>query len=145
MELVSHTRLIEELRQTDSLDVQCHALIFDAQTGELFAYHSAAQMSSLEAVSTAAVLYNTWGAQAETAQQHDDELEMLVTANAKSMNCLAQIRPAKDAKFVSSKDSYTLAIVGPVHIQIGAIKRLCKQVAQQLQSVLYQPAVSRKK
>ena len=76
MELVSHTRLIEELRQTDSLDVQCHALIFDAQTGELFAYHSAAQMSSLEAVSTAAVLYNTWGAQAETAQQHDDELEV---------------------------------------------------------------------
>ena len=33
-------------------------------------------MSSLEAVSTAAVLYNTWGAQAETAQQHDDELQV---------------------------------------------------------------------
>ena len=98
-------------------------------------------MSSLEAVSTAAVLYNTWGAQAETAQQHDDELEvsfeifkkyikflnkMLVMANAKSMNCLAQIRPAKDAKFVSSKDGYTLAIIGPVHIQIGAMKVLKK-------------------
>ena len=49
---------------------------------------------------------------------------MLVMANAKSMNCLAQIRPAKDAKFVSSKDGYTLAIIGPVHIQIGAMKVL---------------------
>ena len=75
MELISHTLVITELRQTEKLDEKCHALIFDAQSGELFAWHSG-DMSSLEAVSTAAVLYNTWGAQAETAQQHDDELQV---------------------------------------------------------------------
>ena len=75
MELISHTRVITELRQTEKLDEKCHALIFDAQSGELFAWHSG-DMSSLEAVSTAAVLYNTWGAQAETVQQHDDELQV---------------------------------------------------------------------
>ena len=77
MELISHTRIITELRQTEKLDEKCHALIFDAQSGELFAWHSG-DMSSLEAVSTAAVLYNTWGAQADTAQQHDDELQVTI-------------------------------------------------------------------
>ena len=74
MELVSHTKVVNELRQSFNLDEKCSALIFDSQSGELFAWHG--DITSLEAVSTSAVLYNCWGSQADTAQQHDEELQV---------------------------------------------------------------------
>ena len=74
MELVSHTKVVNELRQSFNLDEKCSALIFDSQSGELFAWHG--DITSLEAVSTSAVLYNVWGSQADTAQQHDEELQV---------------------------------------------------------------------
>ena len=50
--------------------------------------------------------------------------KVLVMANTKNINCMAQIRPQKDAKF--NREGYTLAIVGPADIQIGALKVLLK-------------------
>ena len=46
---------------------------------------------------------------------------MAIVANEQKINCLIQIRPSKESK-LSSREAYTLAIVAPEYVQIGALK-----------------------
>lgn len=46
---------------------------------------------------------------------------MAIVANEQNTNCLIQIRPSKESK-LSSREAYTLAIVAPDYVQIGALK-----------------------
>ena len=74
MEIITHSKIVEELRQACTLEPDCGAIVFDSYTGELIAWSG--QKSIHEAVSMSAALFGLWNSQLETAGQHDDILEV---------------------------------------------------------------------
>ena len=74
MEIISYSKIVNELKQACTLEPDCAAVVFDSSTGELVAWSG--HKSNQEAVSTAAALFGLWNSQSETAGQHDDTLEV---------------------------------------------------------------------
>merc|ERR1711917_214400 len=72
MEIISYSKIVNELKQACTLEPDCAAVVFDSSTGELVAWSG--HKSNQEAVSTAAALFGLWNSQSETAGQHDDTL-----------------------------------------------------------------------
>jgi hypothetical protein len=138
MEIITYSKLISELKQACSLDPSCAALIFDSSTGELVAWHGSTNLS--EAVSAAAAFYGCWNSQAEVSGQHDDQLEELLIMNEKRLNCLSQIKGGNKP----IEELYTVALIGPNDIHLGAIKRMCKQAAGNLTSILLNEPTKKK-
>ena len=75
MEIISYSKIVNELKQACTLEPDCAAVVFDSSTGELVAWSG--HKSNQEAVSTAAALFGLWNSQSETAGQHDDTLEVV--------------------------------------------------------------------
>ena len=75
MEIISYSKIVNELKQACTLEPDCAAVVFDSSTGELVAWSG--HKSNQEAVSTAAALFGLWNSESETAGQHDDTLEVV--------------------------------------------------------------------
>jgi hypothetical protein len=136
MEIITYSKLITELKMACSLDQSCAAVIFDSSSGELMAWHGSTNLS--EAVSVAAAFYGCWNSQSEVSGQHDDQLEELLIMNENRLNCLSQISTKQ------SDSGYTVALMGPNNLQLGAIKRMCKQAATNLKNTLLSEPTKKK-
>lgn len=100
------------------------------------AWHGSTNLS--EAVSVAAAFYGCWSSQSEVSGQHDDQLEELLIMNENRLNCLSQISTKQ------TDSGYTVALMGPNYLQLGAIKRMCKQAATNLKSTLLSEPTKKK-
>ena len=74
MEIITYSKITEELKVACGLHESCASLVFDSSTGELVAWHGNTTLP--EAISAAAAFFGCWNSYAEVAGQHDDQLEV---------------------------------------------------------------------
>lgn len=74
MDVISYRKIQEELTKTCNLDPDCSAIILDIGSGELVAVMGS--LPHAEAANIAGSFYVIWNAQDDTANQHDDKLEV---------------------------------------------------------------------